>query len=387
MVTEQIAPVTVKELSQWLRELDPGRRVVVRGLGSNLLGDPEGLTVVETTSLAGIGHRVDDFSVTVGAGVTWARLQDQLALVGQRIALDPPGVGTVGAMVATGARGGLIHRYGGIRDQIIGMTVVLADGSIAHSGSTVIKNVAGYDLAKLFAGARGRFGIIAEVIFRTRPLPETQRTLLVTMRPDRVRDVVIALMGAHVELSALDLVEDTLSGLVEGGHEVIDQRIARLERAVSDGSTMILDEAESMAHWSRLREFQLPEEGGMVFALSARSTAMLDLLPTIRKTLGPALFALVAHVGAGVAEISVQPEHQAHRLANLQGVLSAGAVEVRAWHSHRVPAHETWSRTLSATVRHPTDDPEVGTAETISTQLLIDRIAMAFDPYGRFYRS
>ncbi|WP_298346749.1 FAD-binding oxidoreductase [Ferrimicrobium sp.] len=387
MVTEQIAPASVEELGLWLKELDPGRRVVVRGLGSNLSGDHEGLTVVDTTSLAGIGHRVDDFSVTVGAGVTWATLQDQLALVGQRVAVDPPGVGTVGAMVATGARGGLIHRYGGIRDQIIGMTVVLADGSVAHSGSTVIKNVAGYDLAKLFAGSRGRFGIIAEVIFRTRPLPETQRTLLVTTRPDRLRDVIIALMGAHVELSALDLVDDTLSGLIEGGHEVIDQRIERLERAVSGSSTMILGEAESVAHWSRLRGFQLPGEGGMVFALSARSTAMLDLLPTIRATLGPALVALVAHVGAGVAEISVQPEHQEHRLANLQGVLGAGAVEARAWHPHGILAHETWSRTLATAVRHVTDDSEVGTAATISAQLLIDRIAMAFDPYGRFYRS
>ncbi|WP_298211666.1 FAD-binding oxidoreductase [Ferrimicrobium sp.] len=379
MVAGVLAPASVDELGGQLRDLDAHHRMMIRGLGSTLPSDDDRI-VVDTMALNRFVHRVDDFSVTVGAGVLWSALQEQLARVGQRVAVDPPGVGTVGAMVATGARGGLIHRYGGVRDQIIGMTIVLADGTVAHSGSTVIKNVAGYDLAKLFAGSRGRFGIIAEVIFRTRPLPETQRTLLVPARPDRVRALVHEILGAHVELSALDLVDDTLSCLVEGGHEVIDRRLDRLMRALPDTATERLDEPQSLAYWSRLRDLQFPVEGGLVFSLSARSTVTLDLLPMMRSTLGSSLAALVAHVGAGVVEVSVAPGGQAHRLLELREMLSCAAGEIRARHplcsfDFEIPS--------SALVTHP-PSAEARAGSTITVRLLADRIGMALDPNGRF---
>ena len=118
-------------------------------------------------------------TVTVGAGVTFAQLQSELSSHGQRLALDPlwPERATAGGVIATNDSGALRLRYGGIRDLIIGITVVLPDGTIAMSGGKVVKNVAGYDLPKLMSGALGTLGIITRAVFRLHPLPETTRTL------------------------------------------------------------------------------------------------------------------------------------------------------------------------------------------------------------------
>ena len=87
------------------------------------------------------------------------------------LALDPPGDPTIGACLAGDLSGPRRHRYGAMRDLVIGVTVVLADGTIASSGGKVVKNVAGYDLGKLFSGSRGRLGLIARVALRLHPRP------------------------------------------------------------------------------------------------------------------------------------------------------------------------------------------------------------------------
>ena len=95
------------------------------------------------------------------------------------LALDPPGDPTIGACIAANLSGPRRHRYGTMRDLVIGVTVVLADGTIASSGGKVVKNVAGYDLGKLFCGSEGRLGLIARVALRLHPRPEATRTLAV----------------------------------------------------------------------------------------------------------------------------------------------------------------------------------------------------------------
>ena len=95
------------------------------------------------------------------------------------LALDPPGDPTLGACLAGDLSGPRRHRYGAMRDLVIGVTVVLADGTIASSGGRVVKNVAGYDLGKLFSGSRGRLGLIARVALRLHPLPAAEATVVV----------------------------------------------------------------------------------------------------------------------------------------------------------------------------------------------------------------
>ena len=123
-------------------------------------------------------HAWHDMTCTVDAGFPWAEMQRALQQHGQMVALDPlwPQRATVGGVVACNDSGSLRLKYGGLRDLIIGMTVVLADGAIAKSGGKVVKNVAGYDIHKLMTGSFGTLGVVAQVSFRLHPVEEHART-------------------------------------------------------------------------------------------------------------------------------------------------------------------------------------------------------------------
>jgi glycolate oxidase FAD binding subunit len=127
-----------------------------------------------------IEHEPGDLTCTVAAGVPLDELQRVVARGGQMLALDPPGAGdvTVGEAFATATFGPRAHRYGPPRDLVLGMTVRLADGTVARAGGRVVKTVAGYDLPKLFTGARGRLGEILELTLRLHPLPAATCTIV-----------------------------------------------------------------------------------------------------------------------------------------------------------------------------------------------------------------
>jgi len=127
-----------------------------------------------------VAHEAGDMTVTVEAGVTVAQLNDALSSAGQWLPLDPPHpeTTTIGALIATNACGPLRLSQGTVRDLLIGITAVLADGTAVHGGGRVVKNVAGYDLMKLFIRSFGTLGIIAEATFKIRPLPQ-ERTAVV----------------------------------------------------------------------------------------------------------------------------------------------------------------------------------------------------------------
>jgi glycolate oxidase FAD binding subunit len=162
-----------------------GMTAVPRGAGTRLAwGVPPASCdlVVDTLRLNRVlEHAAGDLVVRVQAGVGLDQLAAVLAEAGQRLALDPAlpvgpatdGVraDTIGGVLATGAAGPLRLRYGTPRDLAIGITVVRADGTVASSGGKVVKNVAGYDLGKLFAGSYGTLGLIVEAAFRLHPLP------------------------------------------------------------------------------------------------------------------------------------------------------------------------------------------------------------------------
>ncbi len=126
-----------------------------------------------------IEHAWADLTVTVEAGCTIAALQRTLAQHSQRLAVDPlwPEKATVGGVLSTNDTGALRLRYGGLRDLVIGVTLALADGTIARSGGKVVKNVAGYDLSKLVTGAFGTLGVITSATFRLHPLPKHTHTV------------------------------------------------------------------------------------------------------------------------------------------------------------------------------------------------------------------
>ena len=181
--------------------------------------------ILETHRLNAIReHTWQDMTCTVEAGCTWASLQSALAQHGQYVALDPlwPEKATVGGIVATNDSGVLRLRYGSLRDLIIGMTIVLADGTIAHTGGKVVKNVAGYDLHKLMTGAFGTLGVITSVNFRLHSIPKsTQSYSFSGPAAQPLGTWMLKLL--HEQLSTLSI---QLRGTAEGFH--LDIQLASL---------------------------------------------------------------------------------------------------------------------------------------------------------------
>jgi glycolate oxidase FAD binding subunit len=170
------SPASTDEASALLRAAAAHDLTVVpRGAGTGLdwgLPPSSGDLVVDTSSMGQvIEHAAGDLVARVQAGVTIGQLAAVLTAVGQELALDAPADASVGGVVATGTAGPRRFRYGAPRDLLIGITVVRADGVVAHSGGRVVKNVAGYDLGKLFAGSQGTLGLITEATFRLHPQP------------------------------------------------------------------------------------------------------------------------------------------------------------------------------------------------------------------------
>ncbi len=166
-----------------------------------------------------------DLTVTAQAGLTLARLQSALRERGQWLSLDPPDAerATLGGIVAANASGPRRQLYGTLRDLLIGVTVVTADGGLVRGGGKVVKNVAGYDLPKLFVGSYGTLGIIVEVTVRLRPLPDAER--VVSVRFDRLKDAgtaVRTIMAGDLVPNAIELLDAEASqtrglpGAVEG---------------------------------------------------------------------------------------------------------------------------------------------------------------------------
>jgi glycolate oxidase FAD binding subunit len=208
-------PRSVEEASQVLRAAAAdGLAVAVAGGGSKLgLGNPP--ERVDLMVLTGgldrvLEHAAGDLVVRAQAGVRLADLISALVPAGQMLALDPPEPrATLGGVVAANASGPRRLRYGTVRDLIIGITVVLADGTVARAGGKVVKNVAGYDLAKLFCGSLGTLGMVAEVIFRLHPRPAAASVVTLGVDgPTQAGQAVRRLLRSTLEPSAVELTVD-----------------------------------------------------------------------------------------------------------------------------------------------------------------------------------
>src|SRR5918995_3057509 len=170
-------PGSVEETSELLRfAAEEGLAVSPRGGGTkaSLGNPPRELDLILSTVRMDevIEHVPGDQVVRVQAGIRLRDLQERLAGSDQMLGIDPPEEGaTVGGAVAANSTGPRRYRYGTIRDLIIGITVILSDGTVAKAGGKVVKNVAGYDLSKLFTGSLGTLGVIANANFRLHPRP------------------------------------------------------------------------------------------------------------------------------------------------------------------------------------------------------------------------
>ena len=202
-------------------------------------------------------HDPGDLTCTVESGVRLSELRAILASAGQRLSLDPPGDPTIGALLARNASGPLRHRFGSPRDLVLGTTLVLADGTIASAGGKVVKNVAGYDLARLVCGSEGRLAFIARASFRLHPLPKAARTLVVDTKDAAA--VVTALVRSQLQPSALDILHPgRVAMLFEGSERAVAAQLAAA-RALVGGA-----EADT-ASWDESRRRQGAASGRVRF--------------------------------------------------------------------------------------------------------------------------
>ncbi|MGZ4380779.1 MAG: FAD-binding oxidoreductase [Gaiellaceae bacterium] len=199
-----------------------------------------------------------DLTCVVEAGIRLSALSARLAEQGQRLSLDPPGDPTLGACVAADLSGPLSHRFGTMRDLLLGITVVLADGTVANSGGKVVKNVAGYDLAKLFCGSQGRLGLIVRVSLRLHPLPAAARSLSVPVPgPAEGRRLLRELRHSQLVPSAADLhVPGRLALLFEGAPRGVEAELHAARELLG---------GEESDPWDELLAFQAATRGRVPF--------------------------------------------------------------------------------------------------------------------------
>jgi glycolate oxidase FAD binding subunit len=238
--------------------------VMARGGGTKLgIGSPPtrlGLVLGLTRLDRILEHEPGDLTATVGAGITLSALQSALGKRGQWLSLDPanPGRATVGGILASDASGPRRHLYGTCRDLLIGITVVAADGSIVRGGGKVVKNVAGYDLPKLYVGSFGTLGILVEATLRLRPRPDEDRLVVVPF--DRLKDGGAAARAI------------TTSDLIPSALELVDAEAARAVGLASSGPALLigLDGVREQVEW------ECAEIGRLLGPLGRSESRVLD---------------------------------------------------------------------------------------------------------------
>jgi glycolate oxidase FAD binding subunit len=279
-----LRPDTPQEAAALLRTLgEEGRPVHPRGGGTKDWGPALDGAVVETGGLDRIlEHNVGDFTAVLEAGVPVAEAQATFAEHGQMLAIDPALTGTgaaagsgatIGGIMAANDSGPLRHRYGSMRDLVVGATVALSDGTLARSGGKVIKNVAGYDLAKLFTGSFGTLGLIVRVAVRLHPLPpRTASAVGATDDPDRLGAAAAALAGLPLEADAFDVDWRDGTGrlLVRFGSAAAGDQaataVARM-RALELDDCDVVDDDDELWMAQRVRQ-----RGDCVLKVSGRTT-------------------------------------------------------------------------------------------------------------------
>ncbi|MDQ4000181.1 MAG: FAD-binding oxidoreductase [Actinomycetota bacterium] len=310
-------PGSIEETSELMKlASEEDLTVAPRGGGTKMsLGNPprEVDLVVSTLRMNEvIEHVPGDQVVRVGAGMRLEDLQEQLADSNQMLGIDPPEAkagATIGGIVAANSSGPRRYRYGTMRDLIIGITIVLPDGTVAKAGGKVVKNVAGYDLSKLFTGSLGTLGIIANCNFRLHPKPEAARTVAVELGDTSAAgQATQEIMHAQLVPSAVELHWDArlLTVLIEGippGIEAQAETASYLLRSYGEVRTLSDEEVENLGP---LDPPGAPDDevAIKVSAPPAELTGVLDsvLDATERKGVTPRI---TGHAGIGVTYVAL----------------------------------------------------------------------------------
>jgi glycolate oxidase FAD binding subunit len=298
------------------------------GWGS-MVGSPD--VILSTSNLTRVvAHRHGDLTATVEAGATLDDVNRALALHGQWLPLDPPWTdrATIGGIVATNDSGPRRHRYGAPRDLIIGIEIVRADGVAAKAGGIVVKNVAGYDIARLMTGSFGTLGVIVNATFKLFPLASVSRTVVIDLSGSAA-NVLSALVHSQLTPTALEVQAPPLRVIVrfEAIEVAANQQAAAAAALAADAGARasVLRDDEERALWSE--HGQRPWNGtGAVVKVTMLPTEVAPTIAWLLQTLRGVDYAVVGRAGVGVllARIGGTADSQARVVTELRARHPAG---------------------------------------------------------------
>ena len=255
-----------------------------------------------------IEHAVGDLTVTVEAGVKLSDLQQTLQQADQFLPLDPayPDSATVGGIIATADAGSWRQRYGGVRDLVLGLTFVGADGQLAKAGGRVVKNVAGYDLMKLFTGSYGTLGIITQATLRVYPLPPASATVLLVGENSAIATAAQTLRNSGLTPTAADLLSASVVQQLELGQgmgllvrfqsisESVNQQTAQLETVAQQLGLQIEIAADEIQLWEQLKQM------GQSPTSTSAITCKIGVVPTAAVPILTQFAELTSNRGLGI---------------------------------------------------------------------------------------
>lgn len=322
-----------------------GLATVPRGSGTKLgLGNPlQACDVIIDMSRLNrvIDFMPDNLTVTVEAGMTLAELQTTLAAQNQLLPLDPPYAdsATIGGIVAANSSGGLRLLYGAMRDLIVGSQVALPDGRLARAGGRVVKNVAGYDLNKLWTGSLGTLALFTEFTFKLAPQTEADGTLLSVF--ENVQKVAPAISGfvrsvygpaaldlfdrTSFERLAAQIHDDELAGLAAGLPQhgtvlavrgrglqaVVNRQMNGMgELAAEAGATnnIVLPDQAAVRFWQTAADYPALAPDRLIVKIATVLTALNETYAVIADRLQTHKLSAFTHGHAGSGIVYVQLE-------------------------------------------------------------------------------
>jgi glycolate oxidase FAD binding subunit len=292
------------------------RRVAICGGGTksewgSSLAMPD--VVLSTLSLNRVvAHRHGDLTATVEAGARLDDVNRELARHGQWLPFDPPWSdrATIGGIVATNDAGPRRHRYGTPRDLIIGVEIARADGVRAKAGGIVVKNVAGYDLARLMTGSFGSLALITSATFKLYPLAAASRTVVIDLPSDAsVGSLMATLNRSHLTPTAVEMQSPPLRALIRFESTLASveaQSAAAAAMATSaGGAAQIVDRDEETRQWRA--HLQRPWVGDGSVVKIAMLPADLDaVLGVVRRAAGDMPLEIVGRGGLGIVLVRLE---------------------------------------------------------------------------------
>jgi glycolate oxidase FAD binding subunit len=322
-------PVTVEEVAEVMRLASRENAAVIPwggGTAMSLGNIPRRYDIALCLSRLNqiVEHEPADLTVTIQAGKSLADLQRHLAESGQFLALDPPSSqnATIGGILAVNASGPSRHAYGTARDLILGMRAVQADGRIIKAGGRVVKNVAGYDLSRLFIGSLGSLGVIVEACFRLAPLPRAERTAVVSL-PSALEAWRFVAQTANISLRAVELLNaaavrqpTALSEPTEDGYALVLamageptalerslKEIGELSRRTAASAFAEVDESAQGQLWQAIAALAQPSSDASLVCKAAVLPSQVPTLSEQLETTGRELGLeplLLSHLTAGI---------------------------------------------------------------------------------------